>query len=704
MSKLLKGAVLGGLGKGLNNYMAWKDENARFKEITAIQDRRAQEDRDFRSDENRIARQARGEFLPGEDGIEEYEKMFARRLKIKEASKAKNPQFSMPFAINGGADLVGVPQSVTKPPPPLDPTKFTENEFQNMTDNILIDYVGRVFDALRLEDNSMSAQDVYAHLERTNPNVVREVRALVMRKYNGRVEELQAKAGEKRVSMPYSITSNSLFSRSPSFAQLADVPLLQHVNSPEVTPEAVKNYKDNWKISTSAENVASRAMGSVGAHIIAGKGTTISPIVQKLQTDRFVAFQQKVASGEINTTEGFYAEMRNLLGGNPTEQQMDEAFIAATTYNQPYAVMTGIVGNRQMGDVNPSFRISKGTSDRAKLNQRNSEELASATASLASIASRGNVQITATNKSWQRGISEWIVKVGEGISFVTGGAIDLTKDRTLNALDSDITGEDTASSVRDNAFNDLESTLRSIADSGTVEGLTSEGIENKIKQIRKFEESMRNAAVDNETYLYNFQRIKLAYLYAKFIQGGGGGNAVSNADFDRNFDALFGVYSTNKDIVLADSLKGLASINNDAGRSLVDARYTEKYTAVLGGQERTFLSPDSQTLLRLKARSTQRKLDQAGYREVAAYWIAKLHDGDAREASPLLQAMLISDGQEDLQANLRRLRQHTLDTTTETSSTGDDTTVRELVAGGATIDPEQQKALADSLSGKGGSN
>ena len=704
MSKLLKGAVLGGLGKGINNYMAWKDENARFKEMTAIQDRRAQEERDFQSEENRIARQARGHFLPGEDGIEEYEQMIARRLKIQEAGKAKNPQFSMPFAINGGADLVGVPQSVTKPPPPLDPTKFTENEFQNMTDNILIDYVGRLFDALRLEDNSMSAQDVYAHLERTNPNVVREVRALVMRKYNGRVEELQDKAGEKRVSMPYSITSNSLFSRSPSFAQLADVPLLQHVNSPEVTPEAVKNYKDNWNITKPAENVASRAMGSVGAHIIAGKGTTISPIVQKLQTDRFVAFQQKVASGEINTTEGFYAEMRNLLGGNPTEQQMDEAFIAATTYNQPYAVMTGVVGNRQIGDVNPSFRISKGASDRAKLHQRNSEELASATASLASIASRGNVQITATNKSWQRGISEWIVKVGEGISFVTGGAIDLTKDRTLNALDSDITGEDTASSVRDNAFNDLESTLRSIADSGTVEGLTSEGIENKIKQIRKFEESMRNAAVDNETYLYNFQRIKLAYLYAKFIQGGGGGNAVSNADFDRNFDALFGVYSTDKDIVLADSLKGLASINNDAERSLVDARYTEKYTAVLGGQERTFLSPDSQTLLRLKARSTQRKLDQAGYREVAAYWIAKLHDGDAREASPLLQAMLISDGQEDLQANLKRLRQHTLDTTTETSSTGDDTTVRELVAGGATIDPEQQKALADSLSGKGGSN
>ena len=250
-----------------------------------------------------------------------------------------------------------------------------------------------------------------------------------------------------------------------------------------------------------------------------------------------------------------------------------------------------------------------------------------------------------------------------------------------------------------NAFNDLESTLRSIADSGTVEGLTSEGIENKIKQIRKFEESMRNAAVDNETYLYNFQRIKLAYLYAKFIQGGGGGNAVSNADFDRNFDALFGVYSTNKDIVLADSLKGLASINNDAGRSLVDARYTEKYTAVLGGQERTFLSPDSQTLLRLKARSTQRKLDQAGYREVATYWIARLHDGDARQASPLLQAMLISDGQDDLVANLRKIRQP-LDAAT-TSSTGDDNIVRELDPQGATINTQQQQNLADSLAGGG---
>ena len=183
MSKLIAGAILGGLGQGVNSYLNWKDDNARFKEINAIQDRQAQEQRDFQSEENRIARQARGDFLPGEDGIEEYEQMIARRLKIQESGKAKNPQFSMPFAINGGANLVGVPESVAKPPPPLDPTKFTENEFQNMTDNILVDYVGRVFSALRQEDNNLSAQDVYAHLQDHNPNVAREVRALVMRKY-----------------------------------------------------------------------------------------------------------------------------------------------------------------------------------------------------------------------------------------------------------------------------------------------------------------------------------------------------------------------------------------------------------------------------------------------------------------------------------------------------------------------------------------
>ena len=400
MSKLIAGAILGGLGQGVNSYLNWKDDNTRFKDITAIQDRRAQEERDFQSDENRIARQSRGFYLPGEDGIEEYEKMFAHRLKMKEAGKAKNPQFSMPFAINGGANLDGVPQSVAKPPPPLDPTKFTETEFENMTDNLLVDYVGRIYDAMRQEDNNLSAQDVYAHLQDHNPNVAREVRALVVRRYTNTVDKGKKEAGPKRAPMPINITSNSLFSRSPSFAALANVPMLQHINSPEVTPKIVQAAKENYKITIAAEGVTTRFMGSAGANIITATGAAIPEIVQKLSNDRFVMLKQELASGKIDTMDTFYAKMRNLMGGNPTEEQMEDAFVKTATYIQPFAVMTGIVGNRQIGDFNPTWRKSKGESDRAILQQRSAIELETSTESLAATSSMGNVDITAASRSW----------------------------------------------------------------------------------------------------------------------------------------------------------------------------------------------------------------------------------------------------------------------------------------------------------------
>ena len=454
------------------------------------------------------------------------------------------------------------------------------------------------------------------------------------------------------VGVPPFITGQNLFGANPSLAGIADA-AIEEKNDIEMTKTA-KEFMLKWDMISGGENIAKRALGSVWAHIKTKGEESLPPRLAKLANDRFVALNTRILNEDLSMEE-FYVEMKALMGGKPTEQQMRSHFKEASNYFQAAVTSRGFLKGSGQVDANPNFEIvPKTATDRDKLHLRSAVELHSTTTQIAQIASEGNVDVSPASESIDRRFDTFITVLAEGLKAVVG--IDLTGQKFLSAGTQEVLGEN-KDTLRDSLFSELDTTISSIRKDNKVSGLTEDHAVNLSRKLASFKDQLAKAT-DNQTYLFNFQRVKLAYLYAKFIQGGGGGNAVSNADFDRNFEALFGIYSSDKNIVLADMLRGVASIHNDAQNSIVDTGDREKFTADFGGESRHYASPSSKKLMRRHYDKVGTSLSTPGYQATARYWINALYAGNtfeekAAQASPLLKAMLVSRGQPDLKRIMR---------------------------------------------------
>ena len=641
MGKLMKAAVLGGIGQAFTGFMEAKEARRQQEILFERQDKQAREEREFTAGQAQIERQTRGFFLPGEDRSG-YDKMIADQLQRKELAKRKNDRLDpTKFLINGGARLRGVPESVAGAVPSLDLSAFkTRDERQFARDDAIIKHANKVIGAMRAEDNTLSYRDAYQQLLENNPTFGQSIKDLIYSKHDDAMQK--GGSAKDTIGVPLLITGQSLFGASPNLAGVANAAIVEK-NEKNMNP-AAKELNAGWKISGPSENMAGRALGSVFAHTKTNLGQSLPPRLEKLANDRFANLNDRMINEDISMEE-FYGEMKNLMGGTPTELQMRTAFKEASSYFQPAVTARGFLKGSGQGDVNPNFEIVPTTaSDRDKLHGRSAAELKSTTVAIAKIASEGNVDVSPANANIDRKISTTVTVLAEGLKSLTG--IDLTGQKFVKVGTEDIIGED-KEQIRDSLFSELDSTISNIQKDKKVIGLTEEQTVNLSKKLQKFKAGLANST-DDQTYLFNFQRVKLAFLYAKFIQGGGGGNAVSNADFDRNFEALFGIYSSNRNVVLADMMRGIGAIHNDAKNSIVDAEDRQKFTANLGGQNRYYISPASKKLIRNHNNTTGDSLSTPGYQSTARYWINELHNGDVEKASPLLRAMLVSRGQNDL--------------------------------------------------------
>ena len=641
MGKLMKAAVLGGIGQAFTGFMEAKEARRQQEILFERQDKQAREEREFTAGQAQIERQTRGFFLPGEDRSG-YDKMIADQLQRKELAKRKNDKLDpTKFLINGGARLRGVPESVAGAVPSLDLSAFkTRDERQFARDDAIIKHANKVIGAMRAEDNTLSYRDAYQQLLENNPTFGQSIKDLIYSKHDDAMQK--GGSAKDTIGVPLLITGQSLFGATPNLAGVASAAIAEK-NEKNMNP-AAKELNAGWKISGPSENMAGRALGSVFAHTKTNLGQSLPPRLEKLANDRFANLNDRMINEDISMEE-FYGEMKNLMGGTPTELQMRTAFKEASSYFQPAVTARGFLKGSGQGDVNPNFEIVPTTaSDRDKLHGRSAAELKSTTVAIAKIASEGNVDVSPANANIDRKISTTVTVLAEGLKSLTG--IDLTGQKFVKVGTEDIIGED-KEQIRDSLFSELDSTISNIQKDKKVIGLTEEQTVNLSKKLQKFKDGLANST-DDQTYLFNFQRVKLAFLYAKFIQGGGGGNAVSNADFDRNFEALFGIYSSNRNVVLADMMRGIGAIHNDAKNSIVDAEDRQKFTANLGGQNRYYISPASKKLIRNHNNTTGDSLSTPGYQSTARYWINELHNGDVEKASPLLRAMLVSRGQNDL--------------------------------------------------------
>ena len=641
MGKLMKAAVLGGIGQAFTGFMEAKEARRQQEILFERQDNQAREQREFTAGQAQIERPTRGFFLPGEDRSG-YDKMIADQLQRKELAKRKNDKLDpTKFLINGGARLRGVPESVAGAVPSLDLSAFkTRDERQFARDDAIIKHANKVIGVMRAEDNTLSYRDAYQQLLENNPTFGQSIKDLIYSKHDDAMQK--GGSAKDTIGVPLLITGQSLFGATPNLAGVASAAIAEK-NEKNMNP-AAKELNAGWKISGPSENMAGRALGSVFAHTKTNLGQSLPPRLEKLANDRFANLNDRMINEDISMEE-FYGEMKNLMGGTPTELQMRTAFKEASSYFQPAVTARGFLKGSGQGDVNPNFEIVPTTaSDRDKLHGRSAAELKSTTVAIAKIASEGNVDVSPANANIDRKISTTVTVLAEGLKSLTG--IDLTGQKFVKVGTEDIIGED-KEQIRDSLFSELDSTISNIQKDKKVIGLTEEQTVNLSKKLQKFKDGLANST-DDQTYLFNFQRVKLAFLYAKFIQGGGGGNAVSNADFDRNFEALFGIYSSNRNVVLADMMRGIGAIHNDAKNSIVDAEDRQKFTANLGGQNRYYISPASKKLIRNHNNTTGDSLSTPGYQSTARYWINELHNGDVEKASPLLRAMLVSRGQNDL--------------------------------------------------------
>ena len=641
MGKLMKAAVLGGIGQAFTGFMEAKEARRQQEILFERQDKQAREQREFTAGQAQIERQTRGFFLPGEDRSG-YDKMIADQLQRKELAKRKNDRLDpTKFLINGGARLRGVPESVAGAVPSLDLSAFkTRDERQFARDDAIIKHANKVIGVMRAEDNTLSYRDAYQQLLENNPTFGQSIKDLIYSRHDDAMQK--GGSAKDTIGVPLLITGQSLFGATPNLAGVASAAIAEK-NEKNMIP-AAKELNAGWKISGPSENIAGRALGSVFAQTKTNLGQSLPPRLEKLANDRFANLNDRMINEDISMEE-FYGEMKNLMGGTPTELQMRTAFKEASSYFQPAVTARGFLKGSGQGDVNPNFEIVPTTaSDRDKLHGRSAAELKSTTVAIAKIASEGNVDVSPANANIDRKISTTVTVLAEGLKSLTG--IDLTGQKFVNVGTEEIIGEN-KEQIRDSLFSELDSTISNIQKDKKVIGLTEEQTVNLSKKLQKFKAGLANST-DDQTYLFNFQRVKLAFLYAKFIQGGGGGNAVSNADFDRNFEALFGIYSSNRNVVLADMMRGIGAIHNDAKNSIVDAEDRQKFTANLGGQNRYYISPASKKLIRNHNNTTGDSLSTPGYQSTARYWINELHNGDVEKASPLLRAMLVSRGQNDL--------------------------------------------------------
>ena len=125
--------------------------------------------------------------------------------------------------------------------------------------------------------------------------------------------------------------------------------------------------------------------------------------------------------------------------------------------------------------------------------------------------------------------------------------------------------------------------------SNTESDLSSSQKKEIIRIIRSSEKEIAKLDLSDEknlaTYQFHMEKLILAYTYSKFIQGGAGGNAVSNADFQNTMNALFRTYDTDPGNARRTLAIGMMNLHNSI----------EKYVAGQEAKTKFSFSRDGKT-------------------------------------------------------------------------------------------------------------
>ena len=186
------------------------------------------------------------------------------------------------------------------------------------------------------------------------------------------------------------------------------------------------------------------------------------------------------------------------------------------------------------------------------------------------------------------GISNIVVGLGETIPLIGGYLKDdgvlktgeeLLKENSQGRADKDIASQllSDISEGRNLTGDDKE---QFIAIKAQLEAAQKE-VDEAFKSI-----NLEGAAGEKAMATYNFHmdKLYLAYAYSKYLQGGAGGNAVSNADFQNTMNALFGSFGANPTQNRAILASGMMKMHHGVQKDIRKLKQQERYTYNFDGK------------------------------------------------------------------------------------------------------------------------
>ena len=116
------------------------------------------------------------------------------------------------------------------------------------------------------------------------------------------------------------------------------------------------------------------------------------------------------------------------------------------------------------------------------------------------------------------------------------------------------------------------------------------------------------------TYNLHMARVSLAFRYSKFLQGGTGGNAVSNADFQNTMKALFGTFSGDPEEQRAFLINMAMNLDIKIRQELDETNQIEKYSITMPTSEGSTKLYDARTpFIKRLGEDSRKKLEDLKY-------------------------------------------------------------------------------------------
>ena len=276
-------------------------------------------------------------------------------------------------------------------------------------------------------------------------------------------------------------------------------------------------------------------------------GKTLSPLMVALTTDKAENVDPRMANSVWRDSLG---STQN-IGGTPARQHGKLALNLAFNGSENFEEFTKLTNDYMTNQINSSQLITQ-VRQLVKLPDANDNEILSIVGTALSFGQPKTVR-----DSLGRGepVSYLETDDGPNIKKAHGNAKNLS-DSSYNLAKLVLTEEPIVT--------DLE------------------------KTIAKLDLSNEKSLA---TYQYHMQKLSLAFAYSKFIQGGAGGNAVSNADFQNTMNALFATYDMTPEAARRTLATGMITLHRGIEEFVLQKQTELEYSTTRQGKRIAIAHP-----------------------------------------------------------------------------------------------------------------